>query len=175
MPDLMERITVNPDIFGGKPIIRGHRLAVEHVLGMLAASRSPDAANAMIMGGTASVAQGQLNFNRDMEREADRLGFNLLTQAGFEQQGMVGMFQKLAQVAASAFGDGPEAIKITATDTAKVPNTSATAASSTGTAANGSTCNCREPLRAVLIPTTAASSRPVNGSGLMCLASRPAA
>ncbi len=67
------------------------------VLGMLAASRSPDAANAMIMGGTASVAQGQLNFNRDMEREADRLGFNLLTQAGFEQQGMVGMFQKLAQ------------------------------------------------------------------------------
>jgi len=34
---LLERITVNPDIFGGKPIIRGRRLAVEHVLGMLAA------------------------------------------------------------------------------------------------------------------------------------------
>jgi len=34
---LLERITVNPAIFGGKPIIRGHRLAVEHVLGMLAA------------------------------------------------------------------------------------------------------------------------------------------
>ena len=34
---LMQRITVNPDIFGGKPIIRGRRLAVEHVLGMLAA------------------------------------------------------------------------------------------------------------------------------------------
>jgi len=27
----------NPQIFGGKPIVRGHRLAVEHVLGMLAA------------------------------------------------------------------------------------------------------------------------------------------
>lgn len=34
---LLERITCNPDIFGGKPIIRGRRLAVEHVLDMLAA------------------------------------------------------------------------------------------------------------------------------------------
>lgn len=34
---LLERITVNPQVFGGKPIIRGRRLAVEHVLGMLAA------------------------------------------------------------------------------------------------------------------------------------------
>lgn len=35
--ELLERITANPQIFGGKPIIRGRRLAVEHVLGMLAA------------------------------------------------------------------------------------------------------------------------------------------
>jgi uncharacterized protein (DUF433 family) len=34
---LLERITFNPAIFGGKPIIRGRRLAVEHVLAMLAA------------------------------------------------------------------------------------------------------------------------------------------
>lgn len=34
---LLERITVNSKIFGGKPIIRGRRLAVEHILGMLAA------------------------------------------------------------------------------------------------------------------------------------------
>ena len=34
---LLGRITSNPDIFGGKPIIRNRRLAVEHVLGMLAA------------------------------------------------------------------------------------------------------------------------------------------
>lgn len=34
---LLERIAIDPRIFGGKPIIRGHRLAVEHVLGMLAA------------------------------------------------------------------------------------------------------------------------------------------
>jgi uncharacterized protein (DUF433 family) len=39
---LLKRITVNPRIFGGKPIIRGRRLAVEHVLGMLAAGDTPD-------------------------------------------------------------------------------------------------------------------------------------
>jgi uncharacterized protein (DUF433 family) len=35
--ELLQRITVNPEIFGGKPIIRNHRIAVEHILGMLAA------------------------------------------------------------------------------------------------------------------------------------------
>lgn len=36
-PNLIDRITANPAIFGGKPIVRGRRLAVEHVLSMLAA------------------------------------------------------------------------------------------------------------------------------------------
>ena len=40
--ELLKRITTNPEIFGGKPIIRGKRLAVEHVLGMLAAGDSPE-------------------------------------------------------------------------------------------------------------------------------------
>ena len=39
---LLRRISVNPRIFGGKPIIRGRRLAVEHVLGMLAAGDTPE-------------------------------------------------------------------------------------------------------------------------------------
>lgn len=39
---LLKRITVNPKMFGGKPIIRGRRLAVEHVLGMLAAGDTPE-------------------------------------------------------------------------------------------------------------------------------------
>jgi len=47
-----------------------------------------------------------------------------------------GLFQKVAQVAAAVFGVPLEAVKITATDTGKVPNTSATAASS-GSDLNG--------------------------------------
>ena len=34
---LLERTSADPRIYGGKPIVRGRRLAVEHVLGMLAA------------------------------------------------------------------------------------------------------------------------------------------
>ena len=47
-----------------------------------------------------------------------------------------GLFQKVAQVAASVFGVDLDVVKITASDTAKVPNTSATAASS-GSDLNG--------------------------------------
>jgi xanthine dehydrogenase large subunit len=47
-----------------------------------------------------------------------------------------GLFQKVAQVAASRFGVDMDHIRIMATDTGKVPNTSATAASS-GTDLNG--------------------------------------
>jgi uncharacterized protein (DUF433 family) len=39
--ELLDRITANPAIFGGKPIIRGRRIAVEHILGMLAAGDTP--------------------------------------------------------------------------------------------------------------------------------------
>ena len=35
--ELLGRITVRAEVFGGKPIIRDMRMAVEHVLGMLAA------------------------------------------------------------------------------------------------------------------------------------------
>lgn len=38
--NLLDRITFRADIFGGKPIIRGMRFAVEHVLEMLAAGDS---------------------------------------------------------------------------------------------------------------------------------------
>jgi len=41
-----------------------------------------------------------------------------------------GLFQKVAQVSAGVFGLGAEAVRVSATDTGKVPNTSATAASS---------------------------------------------
>ena len=40
--ELLQRITVNPAIFGGKPIVRGMRFAVEQVLGMLAAGDTPE-------------------------------------------------------------------------------------------------------------------------------------
>ena len=35
--ELLERIKARPDVFSGKPIVRDMRIAVEHILGMLAA------------------------------------------------------------------------------------------------------------------------------------------
>lgn len=69
------------------------------ILGALAASKNPEAANAMVAGGQALAIQNQLNFSRDMEREADRIGFGVMTQGGFEPQGFVTMFDKLQQAA----------------------------------------------------------------------------
>ena len=34
--DLLERITLNPDVMAGKPIIQGTRLTVEYILNLLA-------------------------------------------------------------------------------------------------------------------------------------------
>jgi predicted Zn-dependent protease len=67
------------------------------ILGVLAASKagSTDGVQAAVAGSQAASMQAQLNFSRDMEREADRVGFGVLTDAGYAPAGMAGMFDKL--------------------------------------------------------------------------------
>lgn len=67
------------------------------ILGMIAASKSRngDAGQAVVMGSQAAFMQNQLSFSRDMEREADRVGFGVMTQAGYAPQGAAAMFEKL--------------------------------------------------------------------------------
>lgn len=72
-------------------------LVAAMILGALAASKNPELANAAITGGQAVAVQNQLNFSRDMEREADRVGFGIMSDAGFDQLGFAGMFDKLQQ------------------------------------------------------------------------------
>ena len=67
------------------------------ILAALAAGSNSQAAGAAIAGGTAAAAQSQLNFSRDMEREADRVGYGVLTGAGFDGYGFVTMFDRLQQ------------------------------------------------------------------------------
>ena len=74
------------------------------LLGILAATRNAGAAaQAMIYGGQAAAVQQQLNFSRDMEREADRVGFGVLGDSGFAPSGMALMFEHLE--AASRLND----------------------------------------------------------------------
>jgi predicted Zn-dependent protease len=67
------------------------------ILGALAAGSNANVAGAAITGSQALAAQSQLDFSRDMEREADRVAFGMLTSAGFDGSGFVTMFDKLQQ------------------------------------------------------------------------------
>jgi predicted Zn-dependent protease len=67
------------------------------ILGIIAAGKNPNAASALMVGGQAAATQSQLNFSRDMEREADRVGYGVMLQAGYDGSGFVSMFQKLQQ------------------------------------------------------------------------------
>jgi predicted Zn-dependent protease len=74
--------------------------AAAMLLGLLAASRSGsgDMAQAAVMSGQAAMLQGQLNFTRDMEREADRIGWNVFSAAGYAPEGVAQIFERMDQV-----------------------------------------------------------------------------
>ncbi len=65
------------------------------ILAALVAKDSPDAAMGVMMGGQGMAIQRQLNFGRDAEREADRVGFQIMGAAGYETNGMVAFFQRM--------------------------------------------------------------------------------
>ncbi|MEO6017738.1 MAG: M48 family metalloprotease, partial [Polaromonas sp.] len=69
------------------------------ILGALVAGKNSNIGSAAIVGGQAVAVQNQLNFSRDMEREADRVGFGVMSDAGFESRGVTSMFEKLQQAA----------------------------------------------------------------------------
>jgi beta-barrel assembly-enhancing protease len=65
------------------------------LLALLAARARPDVTQAVIAGTTAASVQSQLNYTRDFEREADRVGFTYLQQAGFDVSAMPTFFERL--------------------------------------------------------------------------------
>jgi predicted Zn-dependent protease len=67
------------------------------IIGLLASARSnnPDLPMAVITSGQAAMATGQLTFSREMEREADRFGLDVMTTAGYSPAGMAAMFERL--------------------------------------------------------------------------------
>ncbi len=68
------------------------------ILALLAATRgNGDAAQAAIVTSQAAAAAASLAFSRDMEREADRVGFQVMTTAGYSPAGMASMFERMEQ------------------------------------------------------------------------------
>lgn len=78
------------------------------VLAALAARGSPDASAALLMGGQGIALQRQLNFSRDAEREADRIGLQILKEGGFDTSGMITFFGRM-QTATRAYNDAAPA------------------------------------------------------------------
>jgi predicted Zn-dependent protease len=64
-------------------------------LAILAARSNPDLSQAAIVGAQAGMIQNQLNFTRDNEREADRVGLQILEKSGFDAHAMPVFFERL--------------------------------------------------------------------------------
>lgn len=64
-------------------------------VGLLAARSRPDLAMGAMMTGQAAALQSQLSYSRDFEREADRIGLQLLERAGFDIRGMGDFFTRM--------------------------------------------------------------------------------
>jgi predicted Zn-dependent protease len=62
---------------------------------ILAARSNSQASQAAIAAAQASAIQSQLDFTREHEREADRIGLHTLTQAGFDARAMRSFFERL--------------------------------------------------------------------------------
>jgi len=65
------------------------------LIGMLAARNSAQAGQAIAMASQAGAVQAQLAYTREFEREADRVGIDILQRAGYDVTGMVGFFERL--------------------------------------------------------------------------------
>jgi predicted Zn-dependent protease len=76
-------------------------------LAVLAARSNPDAAMGLALGGQAASIQNQLNYSRDFEREADRVGLELLERGGYDIRGMESFFDRLQKF--SRIYEGPTA------------------------------------------------------------------
>jgi predicted Zn-dependent protease len=74
---------------------------------LLAARSNSQVAEAAVAFGQAGVMQNQLNFTRDNEREADRVGVQLLDAAGFDPRGMAAFFERLQRATRVYEGGAP--------------------------------------------------------------------
>ena len=78
---------------------------------ILAARASSQAAQAALAFGQAGAIQSQLNFTRDNEREADRVGLQILDRAGFDPRAMTAFFDRLQRVTRIYEGGAPSYLR----------------------------------------------------------------
>jgi predicted Zn-dependent protease len=70
--------------------------------GLLVGSYNSELGSALIFGSTAGSQQAIINFTRENEYEADRLGIELMKNGNFDSQGMVDFFRLMQRIAGSS-------------------------------------------------------------------------
>lgn len=70
--------------------------------GILLSGISPELGSAVLFGGVASGEQAMINYTREFEYEADRLGIELLQGGNFDPQGMVDFFRMMERISGNS-------------------------------------------------------------------------
>lgn len=78
---------------------------------ILAARSNSQVGEAAVAFGQAGVLQSQLNFTRENEREADRVGLQMLDAAGFDSRGMASFFERLQRATRAYDGGAPSYLR----------------------------------------------------------------
>ena len=68
------------------------------IVAILAARSNPQISQAVLMTGSAAQVQSQINYTREFEREADRVGIQVLEGAHYDVRGMAAFFERLQKV-----------------------------------------------------------------------------
>ena len=78
---------------------------------VLAARVNSDVSNAALAIGQGAAVQNLINFTRDHEREADRVGLQILEQAGFDPRSMALFFERLQRATRVYDGGAPSYLR----------------------------------------------------------------
>ena len=78
---------------------------------ILAARNSPQSATAGIIGAQAGAMQHQLNFTRQHEQEADRIGLGILEKSGFDTRAMPAFFERMQKATQLVEGNTPSYLR----------------------------------------------------------------
>lgn len=108
-----------------RAIENSQRVTVPMMLLMLgaaiAAGGDGDAIQAAVVGGQGLMQQMMINFTRNNEYEADRVGIRTLASAGYDPEGMAGFFGRMARVSRNYGGEGiPEFLRTHPVETTRI-------------------------------------------------------
>ncbi len=96
-------------------------------LALLAARGNPQLSSAAMMTSSAGMMQKQLDYTREHEREADRVGIQILENAGYDTNAMAGFFEVLQKGTRFVDGSAPSFLRTHPITTERIADVSARA------------------------------------------------